>query len=191
MKLPTIELPKFDGNYDAWLEFRDTFKSMIHDNDSFPDIKKFHYMRASLVGSASQVTKSVEFTADGYQVAWETICNRFNNTNLLVHNHVKVSFSLERLQIESGVKIRKMIITSKLDSQTLREWEEHSAESTEMPTLECLRSFLKNRTDFLQTLDSKGAEREQVKRREFRVSRGLLATNYSCPYCKHDHSIYT
>lgn len=32
IRLPVIELPKFDGNYDNWLEFRDSFDSLIHQN---------------------------------------------------------------------------------------------------------------------------------------------------------------
>lgn len=34
MRLPTIEIPKFDGTWEKWLPFRDTFTSMIHDNAS-------------------------------------------------------------------------------------------------------------------------------------------------------------
>lgn len=33
VKLPTIKLPKFSGSYDTWLEFHDTFSSLIHNND--------------------------------------------------------------------------------------------------------------------------------------------------------------
>ena len=29
-KLPTIEVPKFDGAFDKWLTFKDTFQSMVH-----------------------------------------------------------------------------------------------------------------------------------------------------------------
>ncbi|KAK9679940.1 hypothetical protein QE152_g39548 [Popillia japonica] len=30
IKLPTIKLPKFEGKYSNWLEFRDTYESLIH-----------------------------------------------------------------------------------------------------------------------------------------------------------------
>lgn len=32
VKLPQINLPKFDGNFLNWLVFRDTFRSLIHHN---------------------------------------------------------------------------------------------------------------------------------------------------------------
>lgn len=48
VRLPIINLPTFDGSYAKWLEFRDTFKNLIHDKDSIVSINKFHYLRNSL-----------------------------------------------------------------------------------------------------------------------------------------------
>lgn len=87
IRLPTIELPKFSGEVAEWLSFRDTFESLIHKNGTIDLIQKFHYLKASLEGSAAQIIKSLEFTAVNYNVAWETICNRFNNQRLLTHKH--------------------------------------------------------------------------------------------------------
>ncbi|XP_056629853.1 uncharacterized protein LOC130440615 [Diorhabda sublineata] len=36
IKLPDISLPKFSGNFEDWLEFRDTYKSLIHDRKNMP-----------------------------------------------------------------------------------------------------------------------------------------------------------
>lgn len=41
VKLPQIKLPVFNGSYDRWLEFKDTFESLIHSNESIGDIQKF------------------------------------------------------------------------------------------------------------------------------------------------------
>ncbi|CAH2101858.1 unnamed protein product [Euphydryas editha] len=57
VKLPTIRLPKFSGSYETWLEFHDTFTSLIHSNDDIDEINKFHYLRASLEGAAAVVPK--------------------------------------------------------------------------------------------------------------------------------------
>nr|CAH7752510.1 unnamed protein product [Callosobruchus chinensis] len=46
--LPEIKLPKFSGGYEHWLEFRDTFNSLINENDSISEIQRFHYLRAAL-----------------------------------------------------------------------------------------------------------------------------------------------
>ena len=44
LKLPPIKLPIFSGRYDHWISFSDMFKAMIHENDSLPEIQKFHYL---------------------------------------------------------------------------------------------------------------------------------------------------
>ncbi|KAJ8964162.1 hypothetical protein NQ314_005086, partial [Rhamnusium bicolor] len=71
--LPQINLPTFVGNYDTWLEFRDTFESLIHFNTTIRDIQKLHYLRASLDGSAKQVIHSLEFSEKNYKVAWDLL----------------------------------------------------------------------------------------------------------------------
>lgn len=34
LRLPTINLPTFDGKFENWLTFKDTYSSLIHDNKS-------------------------------------------------------------------------------------------------------------------------------------------------------------
>ncbi|XP_033213705.1 uncharacterized protein LOC117170777 [Belonocnema kinseyi] len=114
-----------------------------------------------------------------YTVAWEALCNRFNNTNLLIHNHIKAIFSIEAVQQESAAQIRKVldtsnkhlralnalnqptdqwdvlliyIVTTKLDKITARAWEKEKTEN-EFRTLEDLKNFLKARSDMLETLE--------------------------------------
>ncbi|XP_066248163.1 uncharacterized protein [Euwallacea similis] len=80
VKLPVISLPTFSGDYKDWLGFRDTYVSLIHNNHSLNQIQKFHYLRASLQGVASQVLETLEFTDNNYDVAWTTLSERYNNT---------------------------------------------------------------------------------------------------------------
>ncbi|XP_061721102.1 uncharacterized protein LOC133527922 [Cydia pomonella] len=152
VKLPTISLPTFDGSYEHWLGFRDTYTSLIHDSKDLGAIQKFHYLRAALTGTALQVIKSLEFSAENYTTAWELLENRFNNHRLLTHNYVKSLFNTQSLNKESATQIRRLIdsvlrslralktlgeptdswdtlviylIVTKLDASTEREWEEH------------------------------------------------------------------
>lgn len=230
IKLPDIPLPKFQGNYDAWLEYRDSFRSLIDENDSLTSMQKYHYLRASLDGTASQVIKALDFVAESYSLAWRTLCERYDNNKLLIHNHVKALFSFEPIQKESCFKIRKLLddlskhlrslsqlgektenwdtllifmIASKLDNQTLREWERHTAFMTHSPRLTELKEFLKNRANLLETLDFKNNEKTSDKSAKLRdsklTSKSLLAsntnttssnTNHACPFCKSSHLLY-
>jgi hypothetical protein len=71
VRLPKIDIPKFNGQYDNWLEFRDTFSALIHNNTSVAEITKFQYLRSFLVGDAAQVIKSLELSAENYGAAWQ------------------------------------------------------------------------------------------------------------------------
>lgn len=154
VKLPTIALPAFDGSYEHWLEFRDTYTSLIHNSKDIGVIQKFHYLRAALTGNALQVIKSLEFSATNYNIAWELLENRYNNHRLLTHNYVKSLFNTQTLHKESPTQIRKLIdsvlrnlralktlgeptdswdtlviylIVTKLDTATEREWEQYKS----------------------------------------------------------------
>ena len=107
IKLPIIQLPKFNGVYTNWLEFRDTFTSLIHNNDEIDEINKFHYLRASLEGSAAVVVQSIEFSASNYDVAWNLICDRFNNKRLLVQNHLSALCNIDIITKESSAAFER------------------------------------------------------------------------------------
>jgi hypothetical protein len=152
IKLPIISIPVFEGLCEQWLEFRDTFLSLVHNSNQLSNIEKFHYLKSSLRGSAVLVIDSVEFSSDNYLIAWELLLNRYNNSRLLVHSHVKSLFTLQNISKESPIFLRRLtdtvlknlralkvlgepteswdtliiyIMVSKLDSITEREWEQY------------------------------------------------------------------
>lgn len=182
VKLPTIQLPKFSGSYDDYLEFRDTFTSLIHNNDDIDEVNKFHYLRASLEGSAAVVIQSVEFSATNYAVAWQLLCDRFDNKRLLIQNHVSSLFNIETITKESSLTLKRLIdqvnknlraleslgepvkqwdtlliyiITQKLDSKTYREWEEFKGRMHRYSsiTFDTFLQFVRNRADLIETLE--------------------------------------
>ncbi|XP_045456989.1 uncharacterized protein LOC123667024 [Melitaea cinxia] len=152
VKLPDIKLPSFDGSFDQWLEYRNSYITMIHNRSDLDEIQKFHYLKASLSGCALQVISALEFTADNYVHAWDLLHSRFHNTRLLIQNHLKSLFSITPLKQESHLQIRRLIdttlrnlralkslneptehwdtiiiylVVSKLDASTEREWENY------------------------------------------------------------------
>lgn len=181
VKLPIISLPKFNGDLSTWMEFRDIFSSMINENSNLKPIQKYHYLRASLEGSAAQVIRSLEFSNDTYEIAYRTLCERYDNTRLLVHKHVKSLFALEPLRAESASKIRILVdtvskdlnsltqlkqptehwdtlvvylVSTKLDNVTAREWEQLKSKD-KLPTWEEFKDFLRSRADILDSLEQR------------------------------------
>lgn len=178
VKLPTINLPKFDGNYLKWLEFRDTFDSLVNKNNTIPLINKYHYLRSSLENSAAVVLRSIEFTADNYKNAWQILCDRYNNKNILINNHLKSLLSIDPITKESFKALRYLIdhmsknmsslhtlglptkqwdvllifiVSARLDSTTSMKWEEYKNSLSDLPTMDKFYSFLRNRADILET----------------------------------------
>ncbi|XP_059049992.1 uncharacterized protein LOC131844999 [Achroia grisella] len=79
LKLPVIKISLYDGNMNQWLEFRDMYLSLIHNNERIDDVTKFHYLKSYLTGSAAAVISSVTVSANNYNIAWSLLCERYNN----------------------------------------------------------------------------------------------------------------
>lgn len=86
-KLPQLQINKFDGAYFRWLEFRDTFLSLIHNNERIKPIHKFHYLVSYLEGDAARVIANLEVSASNYNDAWRLLCDRYDNKRQLINHH--------------------------------------------------------------------------------------------------------
>jgi hypothetical protein len=69
VRLPVINLPTFSGSFDAWIEFRDSFNSLINKNKSLSGLQKFHYLKSSLKGDAESILHNLEISPNSYTIA--------------------------------------------------------------------------------------------------------------------------
>ncbi|XP_049294164.1 uncharacterized protein LOC125769473 [Anopheles funestus] len=178
IKLPTIALPEYDGDYMQWLTYRDTFEGLIHDNPELPPIQKFHYLRASLKGEAAKVIESITISAANYEIAWKILTERYSNEYLLKKRHLQALFGMATMKRESASTLHHLVdeferhkktlnhlgentdawssvlehlLCTKLPTTTLRDWEEF-ASTNENPSYEGLVQFLQRRMRVLETL---------------------------------------
>lgn len=153
VRLPQINLPEFDGRFEGWLAFHDTFKALIDSSPELSNIQKFHYLRASLKGDALKLIDSFPMSDANYRVAWDGLVARFSNNYLLKKRHLNALFEYPKLRKESAVGIHELIdcferntkildqlgeqtdgwgamlthlMVSKLDDVTQKQWEEHA-----------------------------------------------------------------
>ena len=70
VKLPKVELPKFDGTVTEWKSFRDFFGKAVHQNSALSKIDKFTYLKASLTGKAAETIAALPITSANYDSAW-------------------------------------------------------------------------------------------------------------------------
>jgi len=178
--LPEIKIPKFDGNYSDWPQFRDLFKSMIIDS-SLPSVKKMHYLKTSLVGSAQTLIVNIPTTGECFEEAWKTVEERYQNKRLLITTHVDRLLNLVPVSSRSSERLNEFIsavnesltmlklygspvehwdhfliplLTKKLDSSLKEAWELKLGSSVEMPSLEDLSKFLTDRARALERIEA-------------------------------------
>ena len=180
IKLPQIQIAKFDGAYFRWLDFRDTFVSLVHNNERISKIQKFHYLISYLEGEASRIISNLEVSSANYVTAWSLLCDRYDNKRLLINHHLNSLFSIQPITRETEKSLRFLVdhvtknlralsnlgqptdhwdiliiymLSSKLDNRTLVKWEELRNSLDDIPTLEIFNKFLIDRADVLEALN--------------------------------------
>ncbi|XP_062716301.1 uncharacterized protein LOC134291910 [Aedes albopictus] len=178
LKLPTISLPEFDGDYMQWLTFHDTFQALIHDNQELPPIQKFHYLRAAVKGDAAQIIETISISAANYPLAWQALVNRYSNEYLLKKRHLQDLLDIPRMKKETAAALHSTVdefqrhikilqqlgeptqswstllehlLCMRLHDDTIRAWEDH-AESVGDQSYTCLVEFLEKRIRVLESI---------------------------------------
>jgi hypothetical protein len=72
VRLPTINLPIFDGRFTEWSRFKITFESLIIKNEGLDNIQKFHYLISSVRNEPRLLLQNLETSdennkPDGYK----------------------------------------------------------------------------------------------------------------------------
>lgn len=205
IQLPTIKLPTFNGAYDHWLEFKDTFNALVHNDNTLGKSEKFYYLKSSLVGDASQLLKSIEVTDDNYSIAWNLLQERYENKKLIIYNHVDAIFELPIISKESHKGLRNLfdnvvkhlrslaslgqptqdwdtiiiyIISKKLDPVTRRDWESFDHKN-DLPTMDDMSRFLKAKCELLEKLEGNKGENNKVFDPKNYKSRNKVQSNFS------------
>ena len=86
VKLPKVELPKFDGSVTEWMSFRDFFGNAVHRNSSLSNIDKFTYLKASLTGKAAEAIAGLPLTRANYDSAWGLLEKQFGDKQRLIES---------------------------------------------------------------------------------------------------------
>lgn len=87
VKLPKLDLMKFDGDMLQWQEFWDSFNSAIHLNKCLHPVDKLNYLRSQLVGDAHAAIAGLSTTNDNYNIAIEILKMRFGNKEIIISSH--------------------------------------------------------------------------------------------------------
>jgi hypothetical protein len=122
IQLPAISLPTYDGNTCNWLQYRDTFEALVVNNAALTNVKKFHYLIASLKNEAKDLVSNLQITNENFAVVWQLITQRYNNKRFIAMLHTKNLCHLPQVKKGDAVLLRQLInhVSSKLNAlQTL------------------------------------------------------------------------
>ncbi|XP_024871304.1 uncharacterized protein LOC112454249 [Temnothorax curvispinosus] len=112
-KLPKIELAKFSGDVQEWLQFWSLFKK-IHDDADIANKDKFQYLIQSMIpdSRAADLVKSYPPTAENYNKVISSLKNRFGRDDLQIEVYVR---ELLQLVLQNALKFKALSLTSLYD----------------------------------------------------------------------------
>jgi hypothetical protein len=199
VKLPTLELPSFSGQYTEWTAFHDNFSSLIENNDQLSGVQKFHYLTSCLKGEAGKVIESLTISNENYKLAWDVLIKRYDNKRLIIQDHVFAIVNAPPIQKSSHGSLRQLfdnfnihmealkvqnidtstwnaivipIVAEKLDFTSKREWQ--AGLTSEVPTIDQFKTFLENRCKVLESLFAASKTQVFVESNQQQKSKGKL-----------------
>lgn len=169
VKLPKIDLPKFDGRLENWVTFKDAFQTMIHSRTALGNIEKLNYLKLSLTGKAAIAIGAFTISEDNYEAAWNHLIEIYDNKRALVLRHASLLRDTPAMPNDSSEAVRDLanymqlhirslealgrtwediandllasIIISRMDKDTEKNWE-RTLSDTEVPKIKDIFKFL-------------------------------------------------
>ncbi|XP_050516148.1 uncharacterized protein LOC126891011 [Diabrotica virgifera virgifera] len=184
VRLPALNLPIYSGEAGEWLQFRDSFDSLINSNLSISNVQKFHYLKRALKGEAFEVIANIQVTHDNFPIAWDLLCDQYTDKRALLHVHTKALFDIHPVKKESSKSLSHLVdhvrmhlrslkslgqpteswdtliiylVFTKLDPVTIREWESNDF-MNDTPKLKAVLTFLKQKAKMLKRMEEKPTE---------------------------------
>lgn len=175
IKLPHIQISPFDGKFEEWLEFKETFTSIMKKYTG-DNVEKFIHLKTFLRGEALNTIKHLGLKNDSYEVAWELLSNEYENKNAIIEAHLSTLMNLPTIvtQFPSTIAQAKtttksclaalhtfdimtetwdpmvvFILKQKLGPELRGKWEEDRKGSHESATLKEFLQFLDTRHKIL------------------------------------------
>ena len=84
IRLPKLELKRFNGELTNWMAFWDSFEAAIHHNDELSSVDKFNYLNTLLEDSAAAAVAGLTLTSAKYGEAVDILKKRFGNKQMII-----------------------------------------------------------------------------------------------------------
>ncbi|KAJ8984400.1 hypothetical protein NQ317_003983 [Molorchus minor] len=181
VKLPKIEIPKFDGDLKNWQSFIGLFNSLVHENESLSNIEKFNYMITSLKNAPLALAKCTPLAGENYLVAYNALKNRYENHRLIASTHWHEMVNAKKITAppNNSQPLRQLLdiftenvaalnnlgyrvdgwdfplffmLLDRIDSDTVTKFEMSLPPDTAVPAFQVLVDFLNKKCNALETV---------------------------------------
>ena len=95
VKLPKINLPKFNGDITRFNQFWQSFECAVHKNDSVPVVNKLNYLFSLLEGPAYRAVEGLELQENNYEHVVDILKTRFGKKQQIINAHMQALLKLQ------------------------------------------------------------------------------------------------
>lgn len=175
--LPTLNLPKFSGEYENWKSFLDLFLATIDQNKTLTKAQKLTYLRGSLLGPAALVIQAYSITDENYTICLDLLKSHYDRKREIIFSFIDKllnlpsvthptkdslsQFNISVRDIATNLKTLGLdltacnafitrIIMKKIDSHSLESWL-HTQVVDEVPNFDTLLKHLDIRSQAMET----------------------------------------
>ena len=111
VKLPKLDLRKFDGEVSTWPTFWDSFESSIHKNPTLAPIDKFNYLNSLLMKPALDAISGLSLSASNYEEAIAILKKRFGHKQQIINRHMDILLNVSPMTNQDTRKLRELYDT--------------------------------------------------------------------------------
>lgn len=187
VKLPSLNVPTFNGQYEDWKSFFDIFCALIHSDTKLSNVQKFLYLKTALKGEPLTLIEDLKVTNDNYDSAINILKARYDNRLSIINSHIKAlleipqvnkmncatlrdfltkvkkhinALSSLKVPVEQWDVILVYIFSNKLDFNTHKAYElERDSNVNELPKWKEFLDFLEKRCIALERISSSTHEK--------------------------------
>lgn len=157
VKLPVAQLPTFDGSFEKWVAFKNSFLAIIDSQSRLNGTSKFLYLKSSLQGDALDRISIFHPSNENYQSAWELLCTTYDIPNILKNQHLSTLINIQKIEKATRQNLQKLasdmqqhigilksldvqicpemqyrLLLEKLPRDLINKWEDKNPTSSEM-----------------------------------------------------------
>ncbi|XP_014211964.1 uncharacterized protein LOC106641900 [Copidosoma floridanum] len=109
LKLSVAKLPKFNGQFDRWITFKNAFGTMVIVHTDIDDLVKFFYLKDALQGEALNKISIFDATAANYKSAWKLLIDANDRKRILVAKHLDALIDIKPLEAANAQGLSKLV----------------------------------------------------------------------------------